>query len=301
MSTSDNALGTFLQELMHRQGRLPSQMASDLGLSHTSVSRWLSGDDMPSIASCHKLASYAKVPLEQVIRLARRLPPPPADAPSEMYKIKILVVDDHGMLRDGVRALLGLYDDIEVVGEACEGKEAIEKARELAPDVVLMDIVMPGMDGLEATRRIRKKNPTVKVLVVTQYNSKEYILSAIKAGAVGYISKRALSSELVSAIRTVHRGDPFLYPCATAALIQDYLQQVEEEPYDRLTAREREILKLIAEGHTSREIADMLVISLKTVLGHRTKIMEKLDLHNRAELIKYAIRKGLIIVGDKVG
>jgi len=210
-------------------------------------------------------------------------------------KIKVLVVDDHAIMRDGIRALLGLHDDIEIVGEASEGKEAIEKVRELAPDVVVMDIAMPGMDGLEATRRIRKKSPKVKVLVLTQHDNREYILSAIKAGTTGYVPKRALGSDLVSAIRTVYKGDSFLYPSAAAALIEDYLQQAKrEEPYDRLTAREREILKLIAEGHTSREIAEMLFVSLKTVLGHRTKIMEKLDLHNRSELIRYAMRKGLV-------
>ena len=211
-----------------------------------------------------------------------------------MEKIKILMVDDHALMRDGIGALLGLHDDIEIVGEASEGKEAIKKARELAPDVIIMDIAMPGMDGLEATRRIRKENPKMKVLVLTQYDTREYILSAIKAGAAGYIPKRALGSELVAAIRTVYQGNSFLYPSAAAALIEVYLHQSEEEPYDRLTAREREILKLIAEGHTSREIADMLFISLKTVLGHRAKTMEKLDIHNRTELIKYAMRKGLI-------
>ena len=210
-----------------------------------------------------------------------------------MDKIKILVVDDHAIMREGIRALLGLYDDIEVVGEAAEGNEAIEKARELAPDVIIMDIAMPGMDGLEATRLIRKKTPTAKVLVLTQYDNKEYILSVIKAGAAGYVPKRALSSELVSAARAVHKGDSFLYPSAASALIEDYLGHIEEEPYDRLTQREREILKLIADGHTSREIAGMLFISLKTVQGHRMKIMEKLNLHNRTELIKYAVRKGL--------
>ena len=212
-----------------------------------------------------------------------------------MDKIRVLVVDDHAIMRDGIRALLDIYDEVEIVGEASEGKEAIEKTRELLPDVIVMDIAMPGMDGLEATRRITKKNPKVKVLVLTQYDNKEYILSTIKAGAAGYVPKRAVSSELISAIRAVYRGESFLYPSAAAALIEDYLRQAEgEEPYDRLTPREREILKLIAEGHTSREIAEMLFISLKTVLGHRTRIMEKLDLHNRTELIKYAMRKGLV-------
>jgi len=210
-------------------------------------------------------------------------------------KIKILLVDDHAVLRDGIRALLGLHDDIEIVGEAYEGKEAIEKARELVPDVVVMDITMPGMDGLEATRRIRKKTPAVKVLVLTQHDNKEYILSAIKAGAGSYVPKRALGVELISAIRTLHKGDSFLYPSAAAALIEDYLRQAGgEEPYNRLVSREREILKLIADGHTNREIAAMLFITVKTVLGYRTKIMKKLDIHNRTELIKYAIRKGLV-------
>ena len=212
-----------------------------------------------------------------------------------MDRTKILVVDDHAIMRDGIRALLNLHDDIEVVGEASEGKEAVEKAQELMPDMVIMDIAMPGMDGLEATRRIRKKSPKMKVLILTQHDNKEYILSVIKAGASGYVPKRALGSELVSAIRAVKQGESFLYPSAATALIEEYLQQDKgEEPYDQLTAREREILKLTAEGHTSREIADMLFLSLKTVLGHRAKIMEKLNLHNRTELIKYAMRKGLV-------
>ncbi len=211
-----------------------------------------------------------------------------------MDKIKILLVDDHAIMRDGIRALLSLYDDIEIVGEASEGKEAVEKTGELMPDVVVMDIAMPGMDGLEATRRIKKNNPKVKILVLTQHDNREYILSAIKAGTAGYVPKKALGSELVSAIRAVCKGESFLYPSAAATLIKDYLRRADEEPYDRLTAREREILKLIAEGHTSREIAGRLFISLKTVLGHRTKITQKLDIHNRTELLRYAMRKGLI-------
>ncbi len=211
-----------------------------------------------------------------------------------MNKIKLLLVDDHAIMRDGIRALLSLHDDIEIVGEASEGREAVEKAQELAPDVIIMDIAMPGMDGLEATRRIIKKSPKVKVLVLTQHDNREYILSAIKAGIVGYVPKRALSSELILAIHTVYQGDSYLYPSAASAVIGGYLNQAEEEPYDRLTAREREILQLIAEGYTSREIAGMLFLSLKTVLGHRTKIMDKLDIHNRTKLIKYAMRKGLV-------
>ena len=212
-----------------------------------------------------------------------------------MRKIKILLVDDHAIMRDGIKALLSIYDDIEVVGEASEGREAIEMARELNPDVVVMDISMPGMDGLEVTRRLTKRNPGMKVIILTQHDNREYILSAIKVGAAGYIPKKALGSDLISAIRAVHSGDSFLYPSAAKTLIDDYRKQAEQpDIYESLTEREREILKLIAEGLTSREIANALYISQKTVQGHRTKIMEKLDLHNRTELIKYAMRKGLV-------
>ena len=213
-----------------------------------------------------------------------------------MSKIRVLLVDDHAIMRDGISALLDLQDDIEIVGEASEGKEAVEKARELVPDVVVMDISMPEMDGLEATRRIKKKNPSVKVLVLTQHDNREYILSTIKSGSDGYLPKRALGSELVAAIRAIHQGHSFLYPTAAGILLEDYRRQVEKEPYDRLTEREREVFRLIADGHTSREIADMLFISLKTIQNHRAKIMEKLNIHNRSELIKYAILKGLITI-----
>lgn len=212
-----------------------------------------------------------------------------------MDKIKVLLVDDHAIMRDGIRALLSLRDDIEIVGEAADGEGAIAKTLELSPDVIVMDIAMPGMDGLEAARRIKKQNPSVKILFLTQYDSREYVVSAVKVGASGYIPKRALGSELISAIRAVYRGDSFLHPTAATALIEDYRQQTSvADPYEQLTPRERQILKLIAEGRTSREIAGQLFISIKTVLGHRTKLMSKLGLHNRADLVKYALRKGLV-------
>ena len=211
-----------------------------------------------------------------------------------MAKIRVLIVDDHAILRDGIRALLAVHDDLEVVGEAADGREAIDKACQLSPDVVLMDIAMPLMDGLEATRRIHKENPEAKILILTQHDSKEYVISSVKAGAAGCVPKRAVASELVSAVRVVHQGDSYLYPSVASALLKEYLQRMEHDPYNGLTNREREVLKLVAEGRTTREIADLLCVSAKTVLGHRTKIMEKLDIHNRTELVKYAIRKGLI-------
>lgn len=209
-----------------------------------------------------------------------------------MNKIKVLLVDDHAIIRDGIRALLSLEDDIDIVGEASDGKEAVEKTRDLSPEVVVMDIVMPGMDGLEATRRITKRHHKTRVLVLTQYDNRQNILSAIKAGSAGYIPKSAMSSELVSAIRTVYNGNSFLCPSAVMTLIKDYRQCPKSiDSYDSLTTREKEILKLIAKGLTSREIANKLLVNLRTVMGHRTRIMEKLDLLNSTELIKFAIRK----------
>ncbi len=213
-----------------------------------------------------------------------------------MTKIRVLLVDDHAIMRDGISALLDLQDDIEIVGEASEGQEAIKKTQELKPDVIIMDITMPEMDGLEATRRIKKKNPGAKILVLTQHDDREYILATIKSGSDGYLPKRALGSELVAAIHAVHQGNSFLYPTAAGPLLEDYRRQTEKEPYDSLTEREREVFRLIAEGHTSREISATLFISMKTVFNHRAKIMEKLNIHNKSELIKYAIRKGLITI-----
>ena len=217
-----------------------------------------------------------------------------------MEKIRVLVVDDHTIVRDGICALLALAADIEVVGEAENGREALDKVRQLAPDVVLMDIAMPIMDGLEATRRIRKEFSKTKVLVLTQYAEKEYIFPVIEAGAQGFISKAAASSELTSGIRAVYQGDSFLSPVVAKVFVEDYQRgtpgREKGDPYHQLTDREREVLKLVAEGRTTKEIADLLVVSTKTVEGHKTNLMAKLDIHNKADLVKYAIRKGIITV-----
>ncbi|MDO8568671.1 MAG: response regulator transcription factor [Dehalococcoidales bacterium] len=213
-----------------------------------------------------------------------------------MDKTRILVVDDHALLREGIRLLLGKHNDVEIVGEASDGKEAIEKAAELLPDIAIIDIGMPIMDGLEATRRIIKSCPKTKVLILTQHDNAEYVLSAVKAGASGYLTKRSIGLELVSAIRSVKRGECYLYPSAATVVVRDYLRKAIKEPYDSLTNREREITKLIACGHTSREIGATLHISLRTVHGHRTKIMKKLDIHNRTKLIRYGMHKGLVSI-----
>jgi len=215
-----------------------------------------------------------------------------------MQKIKVLIVDDHTLVRDGIRALLALVADINVVGEAANGKEALEKVKRLAPDVVLMDLAMPIMSGLEATRRIRKRFPGTKVLALTQYEDREYIVPTIEAGARGFVSKTAAFSELASAIQAVYQGGSFLSPMAAAAVVEECQQKVaiegEKDPYQNLTDREREMLKLVAEGYTAKEIADMLVISLRTVETHKTNLMKKLNIHNKADLIRFAIRKGII-------
>lgn len=216
-----------------------------------------------------------------------------------MSKIRVLVVDDHTLLRDGITALLQLAPDMEVVGEAGDGKEALAKVRDLKPDVVLMDLEMPVMDGLEASRQICTRYPEVAVLVLSQYQDADHVLDAIDAGVRGFVNKNAASAELAAAIRSVHEGDSFLSPAA-ARLLLGRLRRSErglhEDPYDELTPREKQILKLIAEGKTTRQIAEALVISPKTVEGHRTRLMAKLGVHDRVELVKYAVRKGIIAV-----
>ncbi len=215
-----------------------------------------------------------------------------------MTKVRVLVADGQTLFREGVCALLKIREDIKIVGEATNGKETIEKMREQTPDVVLIDIAMSIIDGAEVTHHIRKENSEIKVLLLTQYEDKEHVLTGLKAGANGYISKQATASDLVSAILAVHRGGYFLYPSVAKTMVNDYLQLIRHpgspDPYDKLTYREKNVLKLIVEGRKSIEIANLLNMAVKTVLGHRTSIMRKLGIHNRTELIKYAIRKHLV-------
>jgi DNA-binding NarL/FixJ family response regulator len=214
-----------------------------------------------------------------------------------MSKTKVLIVDDHALVREGIIAILRLYDDIEVVGEASDGMEAIEKAKKLKPDVVMMDIAMPKLGGFEATVEIKKINPDIKILVLSQYDDKEYISRFLKAGVSGYLLKRAVGSELISAIRAVSRGEFYLFSSIASEVVSGYLnkqKEAMEDPYERLTDREKQVLKLVAEGYTHKEIADMLDISVKTVIAHQTNISEKLDIHTRAGLIKFAIQRGIV-------
>lgn len=215
-----------------------------------------------------------------------------------MSKIRVLVADDHAIVREGVQMLLEAHPDIEVIGEAVDGQEALDKAAQLRPDVVIMDIGMPGMDGLQATRRIKELSPDVHVLALTMHESNDYFFHVLSAGASGYVLKGATSADLISAVRAVHRGDVFLHPSVTKRLVTDYLRRVsdgeERASYDGLTNREREVLTLVAEGYTNQQIAERLVLSTSTVQTHRANIMRKLNLQNRTELIKYAIRQGLI-------
>jgi len=207
-------------------------------------------------------------------------------------------VDDHTIVRAGIRLLLQAEPDIEVVGEAGSVQEAIAQTEALQPDVVLMDVAMPGASGMEGTREIRRRWPQVQVLGLTMHRSDDYFFRMLEAGASGYVLKGAAPGDLITAVRTVHRGEVYLDPSMAKKLVVDYLQRVRTgevtPPYANLTDREMEVLRLIAEGHTTEEIGRLLNLSPHTVQTHRRAIMEKLHLHDRVELVKYAIRRGLI-------
>lgn len=216
-----------------------------------------------------------------------------------MSQIKLLLVDDHEVVRAGLRMLFQAEEDMEIVGEVGSGLEALQAVRDLKPDVVLMDVAMPGMSGIEATRQIKEANPHTAVLALTMHEDEQYFFEMLQAGASGYVPKRAAPDDLISAIRVVSQGNIFLYPSLAKVLVKDFLQRAEESPVsaeEKLTPREREVLTYVAEGYTNREIARALVISVKTVDRHRENIMRKLNMHSRVELVKYAIEKGLISI-----
>ncbi len=213
-------------------------------------------------------------------------------------KMRILLADDHTILRAGLKMMLNAQPDMEVVGEAQDGRQSIYEAQRLHPDIILMDITMPDMNGIEATRQIKKLLPEAKVLMLTMHENDEYVFQALRAGASGYLLKEAADTDLIRALHVVHSGQFYLSPIAQSVMVGDYLQRVrsgeEKDSYSSLTEREREILKLVAEGYTNNQIAERLVISPKTVDTHRTHVMDKLNLHSRAELVKYAMRRGLL-------
>jgi len=213
--------------------------------------------------------------------------------------IRMLIVDDHAVVRSGLKALLDGKHDIAVVGDAADGDEGIRLALELKPDVVLMDLSMPhGKDGLTATAELKKQLPDTSVLILTMHDDDEYLFRAIQAGASGYILKSAPHEELVQAIHSVARGDAYLYPPATRRLMNEYLERVRSGEsggtYESLSEREKEILALIAKGYSNKEIAEKLVISVKTVEPHKSNLMEKLGLKTRPDLVKFALKKGLL-------
>jgi len=212
-------------------------------------------------------------------------------------KIRVLIADDHTIVRTGVRLLLESELDMEVVGEALNGDEALTLVASLQPDVVLMDIAMQGTDGLEATREIKAAFPKIHVLALTMHRSDEYFFEMLKAGASGYVLKGAETNELIGAIRAVARDEVFLYPTMAKQLLQDYLNRLDERQdslQPSLTLREKEILRLLAEGYSNKEISERLVVSPSTIHSHRTNLMRKLNLSSRHELIRYARERGLI-------
>lgn len=208
--------------------------------------------------------------------------------------IRILIADDHRLLRQGIQSLLSSAPDLEIVGEASDGLQVVAMAKELSPDLILMDIEMPGMDGLAATKRIKDLHPNIKILILSHHDSEEYFFKLLQAGASGYVVKDIAGTELVEGIRAVSKGLAYVSPAIAHALIQERRVRSDSESKELLTPREEEVFKLLAEGYSSSDVAKKLFISLKTAQKHQGRIMEKLGINNRTELVKYAIRKGII-------
>jgi two-component system response regulator NreC len=215
-----------------------------------------------------------------------------------MATIRLLLVDDHEVVRSGLRMLLENEADLVIAGEASTGGQALEVVETLKPDVVIMDITLPDISGIEATRRIKELHPAVAIVALTIHEDQQYFFEMLQAGASGYVPKRAAPDDLITAIRAAHRGEPYIYPSLAKLLVGDFLSRSGEEgakeAINGLTPRESEVLSLLAEGKTNDEIAGILTISVHTVARHRENLMGKLGLHSRSELVKYAIRKGLI-------
>ncbi|MBV9224797.1 MAG: response regulator transcription factor [Acidobacteriaceae bacterium] len=207
--------------------------------------------------------------------------------------INILLADDHTIVRQGLKLILSSHPDLRVVGEAANGKEAVELAAKLKPDIVLLDVAMPELNGIEATRKMVEANSRLRVLVLSMHKEAVYVREILRAGARGYILKDAIDTELLNAVRSVARGDGYISPAVSGALLSDYRKDVTD-PVDLLSPREREVLQLIAEGKTNKEIATKLNLSVYTVDSHRGKIMEKLNLHSTGELVRFAIKRGLV-------
>ena len=211
--------------------------------------------------------------------------------------IRVLVADDHALVRDGVRALLATAGDIEVVAEAADGREAVERARATSPDVVLIDIAMPGLGGLEAVPILRREAPDARILILTQYEQADYVRRFLRLGVAGYVLKKAAGAELIAAIRAAHRGGLVLDPAIAREALAEAAApdpNAPDDPYDALTERERQVLKLVAEGRSNKDVASFLGISVKTAMSHREHLMQKLNLHDRTELTRYALRRGII-------
>jgi DNA-binding NarL/FixJ family response regulator len=207
--------------------------------------------------------------------------------------IRILLVDDHALVRQGFRLMLASQPDMEIIGEAGNGREAIELSEKLQPDLVVMDVAMPELNGIEATRRLVVAAPRTRVLALSMHKDSVYVREILRAGARGYLLKDSIESDLVNAVRAIARGDGYLSPGVSDAVLSDYRRHVTD-PLDLLTSREREVLQLIAEGKTNKEIATALKLSVYTVDAHRGRIMEKLNLHSTGELVRFAVRNGLI-------
>src|SRR6478752_2941883 len=210
-----------------------------------------------------------------------------------MKRIRILLADDHAVVRQGFKMILSVHPDMEIVGEAGNGREAVQLAEELRPDVIVMDVAMPELNGIEATRRVTEAVPHSRVLALSMHKDSVYVREILRAGARGYLLKDSIDTDLLAAVRAVARGEGYLSPAVSDAVLNDYRKHVSE-PIDLLTSREREVLQMIAEGKTNKEIATVLNLSVYTVEAHRGRIMEKLNLHSINELVRFALRNGLI-------